>query len=557
MTSEKDSRFWADQWAHKIIERVESDEDLKKVVKKHGYICLDEKTPSGHIHIGSGRGWIITDAIAKALRDQGVKGRFILSSDDIDPFDKFPSYLSKEKYEKYLGMPFRDIPNPEPGYKNYADYYFSECTEKFDEFGIDAELDSTGEMYDKGVFNETIKIALDNTDQIQDIYKRISGEDSAGSKKLPFNPVCEKCGKIATTEAYEWDSEKEVLKYRCKKDLVKWATGCGYEGERSPYDGGGKFPWKVEWAAKWPSIGVVYEIAGKDHFTEGGSRTVAVAICTEIFKYRPPLPSDWKEEGQGYEFFTVGGRKMSTSKGSGIGFAAISEHVPPMLLRYLLIRTRPRAMLDFDPYDSNKLLLLYDSYDATERIYFGVDKIENKRELEHEKRLYELAHVGKIPKKIPLQINLGHASMIVQSTNFDLNKAVDILKNTGHVPAKVSKEDLEYVKNHLKRAEQWIKEFAPEQYKFIIQEKVPEAVKELAKEEKSALKKLAEVIGTKKWTEKKLETAIYEFAKENLTPKQVFRASYLALLGKERGPRLAGFILSLDRKFVLKRFKEV
>jgi lysyl-tRNA synthetase class 1 len=555
MNSEQESLFWADQWAHRIIKRVESDDDLKKVVKKNGYICMDEKTPSGHIHIGSGRGWVITDAIAKALRDQGVKGRFILGNDDIDPFDKFPNYLKKEKYEKYLGMPFRDIPSPEKGYKSYADYYFKECTEKFDKFGIEAELQSTGENYDKGLFNDTIKIALDNTKQIQDIYRQISGEDSAGVKKLPFNPICEKCGKIGTTEAYEWDAEKEVIKYRCRKDLVKWAQGCGYEGERSPYNGGGKFPWKVEWAAKWPSIGVVYETAGKDHFTHGGSRTVAVQIATDVFKYRPPLPSDWEQTGKGYEFFTVGGKKMSTSKGSGIGFATISEHVPPKLLRYLLIKTRPRAVLDFDPYDSNKLLLLYDSYDATERIYFGKDKKENERELAHEKRLYELAHVGALPKKLPLQIGLGHASMVVQSTNFDIKKSLEILKGTGHIPAKTSKEDLDYVKQRLTRAKQWIEEFAPEQYKFIVQEKVPAEVKELSKEEKKALNKLSDIIGTKKWKEKELESAIYEFAKEELTPKQLFRSAYLALLGKERGPRLAQFVLSLDRKFVLERFK--
>ena len=282
---------------------------------------------------------------------------------------------------------------------------------------------------------------------------------------------------------------------------------------------------------------------------------MAVAIAKDIFKYRPPLPSDWDETGKGYEFFTVGGRKMSTSKGSGVGFATISEHVPPRLLRYLLIRTRPRAVLDFDPYDSNKLLLLYDNYDATERVYFEKDEKENKREVEHEKRLYELAYVGKIPKKLPLQVNLGHASMIVQSTNFDIDHSLEILKKTGHVKKTASKEDLDYVKNRLKRAGQWIKEFAPEQYKFIVQEKLPAEVKELSKEERSALKKLADIIGTGKWKEKDLESAIYNFAKEELTPKQVFRSAYLALLGKERGPRLAQFVLSLDRKFVLERFK--
>ena len=80
--------FWADQVADEIIERISKSDLLKSIVKKHGYIVMDEKTPSGTIHIGSGRGWVIHDAIAKALRDKGVKARFILSSDDMDPLDK-------------------------------------------------------------------------------------------------------------------------------------------------------------------------------------------------------------------------------------------------------------------------------------------------------------------------------------------------------------------------------------------------------------------------------------------------------------------------------------
>ena len=87
----------------------------------------------------------------------------------------------------------------------------------------------------------------------------------AALKKLPIIYVCEKCGKIGTTFAYAWDPEKEVVKYRCSPDLVDWARGCGHEGEISPYDGNGKLPWKVEWAAKWPAIGVAYETAGKDY----------------------------------------------------------------------------------------------------------------------------------------------------------------------------------------------------------------------------------------------------------------------------------------------------
>ena len=50
-----DDVFWADQIADEAIKRVEGNELLKGLVKKRGYIVMDEKTPSGTIHIGSGR----------------------------------------------------------------------------------------------------------------------------------------------------------------------------------------------------------------------------------------------------------------------------------------------------------------------------------------------------------------------------------------------------------------------------------------------------------------------------------------------------------------------
>ncbi|MFC1769377.1 lysine--tRNA ligase, partial [Nanoarchaeota archaeon] len=288
---------WADQIAFEVKNRVEADPVLKKIVKEKGYIVLDEKTPSGTIHIGSGRGWVISDAIAKAMRDAGMKGRFILSSDDIDPMDKMPSYLDKS-FNQYMGIPFRNIPSPVKGYESYADYYFMQCIEKFEEWGIDAEIESTGKMYESGIFNNAIKTVLDNSNKIKNIFERIYDKPY---DKLAFNPICEKCGKIGSTLATNWDPEKELLTYKCDENLVNWAKGCGHEGTLSPYDGNGKLPWKVEWAAKWISIGVPCELAGKDHFTKKGSRDVSVAISNEVFDFPPPYPSTRKSIGKGYE----------------------------------------------------------------------------------------------------------------------------------------------------------------------------------------------------------------------------------------------------------------
>ena len=74
----QDDVFWADNIANEVIKRVEKDAFLQKMVKKQGYTVYDEKTPSGKIHIGSGRGWIIHDAIAKSLNDLGLNAKFLL-----------------------------------------------------------------------------------------------------------------------------------------------------------------------------------------------------------------------------------------------------------------------------------------------------------------------------------------------------------------------------------------------------------------------------------------------------------------------------------------------
>src|SRR3989344_5541953 len=399
--------FWADQFAEDAIARVENNKFLKDVVKKRGfYVVMDEKTPSGTIHIGSGRGWVIHDAITKALKDKGVKAKFILSSDDMDPLDKPSKELSNEDNEKYIGVPFKHIPSPVEGDKSFGDYYFRQCTNLFPEFGIEAELESTGEEYEKGSFNKTIKTALDNAEKIQKIFIGLYGDDTAAATKLPFNVKCPKCNKIATTIAIEWDKKKEELYFECRNDVVEWAKGCGYKGWISPYNGNGKFPWKVEWAAKWPTNSVIVETAGKDHFTKGGSRTAACRFAVDVFDYPPPYPSNGYHEGPGYEFFTVGGKKMSTSKGRGIGFAESINIAPPKMLRYMLIRTRPNAVIDFEPYGSNDVILLYERYDQAERVYFNKEDLGAKENARH-KRIYELSHIGKIPKRMPPQISLS------------------------------------------------------------------------------------------------------------------------------------------------------
>ncbi len=549
--------FWADNIANEVIKRVEKNSFLKNIVKEHGYIVYDEKTPSGTIHIGSGRGWIIHDAIAKALRDKGVKAKFVLSSDDMDPLDKPSKELSKKDNENYLGVPFRYIPSPVDGYKSFGDYYFSQCTKLFSKFGIDAELESTGEEYEKGSFNKTIKIALDNTDKIKKIYAEFYGEDNTFARKLPFNVLCPKCKKIATTVALDWDKDKEEVHFECSDNVVKWAKGCGYKGWTSPYNGNGKFPWKVEWAAKWPTKSVIVETAGKDHFTKNGSRMVACKIAVDVFNYSPPYPSEGYKTGKGYEFFNVGGKKMSTSKGMGLGFAESVQYAPAKMLRFLLVRTRPNTVIDFDPYRPHDMILLYERYDDAERVYFGRLDLGGKENL-RQKRVYGLSHVGKVPSRMPPQVNLSHCAMLVQTFN-EKKLIIDSLKKTGHIQGRLGKEETEHIMERMEFAKKWVEEFAPEEMRFRLHDKIPkEILTKLDMKQKESLKLLIKILKSKDYAEQDLFNEFYEICKKvEINNIDFFKGAYLTLIGKEKGPRLAGFILAIGKEKVVKLLKEI
>ncbi len=552
---------WADQMALEIKERVENNKLLNDLVKKNGYFIYDEKTPSGHIHIGSGRGWVIHDVLAKALRNLGLNAKFVLSSDDYDPYDKPNKDLPKE-WDKYLGMPFRNIPSPVKGYKSFGDYFFTESTNKFKEFGIDCELASTGEDYIKGVFNKQIKIVLDNSDKIMKIYEELYSDEAVGANKIPFNPLCEKCGKIATTKVTKWDSKNEVVEYECGEDVVKYTKGCGHKGKRSPYNGGGKFPWKVEWAAKWPAKGVIVETAGKDHFTEGGSRTTARIISDKIFDYPPPYPSTREENGFFYEFFTIGGAKMSTSKGKGIGFAESTNFAPAQILRYLLVRTRPGTVIDFDPYQTNDIILLYDRYDKTERIYYDKEESNDKnptseKERLQQKRIYELSHVGLPKKKMPIQIPFTQCSNMIQILG-NTEESIDYFTNENLIPRDASKDEIKYILDRIEFAKNWISKFAPDQYVFKLNTEIPSNIV-LSDKQKKALK---EVLLNLKETKFDNYAPLHDLFKEiiaefHMETNEFFSGAYRVLISKEKGPQLANFVLMIGQEKVVKLLEKL
>jgi lysyl-tRNA synthetase class 1 len=69
---------------------------------------------------------------------------------------------------------------------------------------------------------------------------------------------------------------------------------------------------------------------------------------------------------------------------------------------------------------------------------------------------------------------------------------------------------------------------------------------------------LADDLSKKDYKPVELHNQIYEIAKNVGTePQELFKAVYLALIGRESGPRVGNFISAIDREFVINRFREV
>ncbi len=513
-------------WADRIAEEVE---------KKFGnppaggrpIIIRDEKTPSGRVHIGSMRGVAIHAAISEALNDKGIHNVFKYEFNDMDPMDGFPEYLPEE-FRKYMGMPLSKIPSPDGKAENFAEYFAAEFKEVITAAGYTPEFYNVSELYLSGQMDEVIRIALERAADIRRIYKEVSGSQKADDW-YPLAVICEQCGKRGTTKVFAFDGEK--VSYRCEPDMVKWAKGCGHEGKMSPFGGNAKFPFKVEWPAKWKVVGVQVEGAGKDHSTKGGTRDVAAHIAKEVFAYEAPLNAP-------YEFFLVGGKKMSSSRGRGSSAKEISALMPAKILRLALIGKDIMQAFNFDP-EGDTIPVLYDQYDKLALGYAAVKDDDYAR-------LFELIHPGrKVPAAAPLP-RFSQVAFAVQMPHLDLQK-------------EFPDADKAELAERAEYAKRWLQEYAPEKFVFKLQDILPDSAKELSDTQKNALKTLHNHIAAAQAmpSGEDLHHFLHGLKEsESIAPAELFSAIYLSFLGKPMGPKAGWFLSVLPRDFVLARLAE-
>ena len=521
--------FWADRIAKTIIDSG----------KYKPYWVDDMKTPSGRIHVGSLRGVIIHDLVYKALLDAGNSATFTYVFEDQDPMDALPHYLDANKWSQYLGQPLFTIPSPDDKAPSFAHFYANEFQEVFNKIGATPQILWSGDLYRSGRMNEGIKTCLDKVAIIREIYNETYKKRMADDW-YPFQVMCPKCQKESTTRVTHWDG-KEVT-FACKVDAVEWTRGCGFKGKISPFSGGGeyhgKLSWKVEWPVKWMVIGVTVEGAGKDHMSAGGSHDIAKLICDRVLHFPVPYPV-------AYEFFLIGGKKMSSSKGLGSSSKEVSEILPPYLLRFLFTRTDFNQTIDFDPVVNMYIPDLFDEYDRCWQAY-----IENGDE--NLARAFILAQISKVPDKEKIFIpRFKDVANYIEHPNVDLKQKFAEIKGSVLTVAeeKILAEREQY-------ARIWIGKYAPPEYKMQMVKKLPEQVGHLTDEQKKYLAKIVSLIEVD-MTADKLQLALYNLAKESqLETKQAFAAIYTAFIGSTHGPRAAWFLLQYPKEQVIARLKK-
>lgn len=517
--------YWSDRVAKEIIKSG----DFKP------YWVDDMFTPSGYAHIGSLRGPLVHDFIYKSLIEQKQKVTFTYIINDFDPLDGLPPDLEKE-FSVFLGKPLKVVPSPQKGFDSFADYFANDYLSVMKNLGVSPEIKSSWDMYHEGLFDEVIREALDMAEEIQKIYLEISGSKKKESGWLPLQVICPNCGKLGTTKVSNWDGE--TVAFTCESDLVTWAKGCGEKGKISPFGGISKLPWKVDWPAHWKVLGVTIEGAGKDHSVAGGSRDIAREIVKRVFEIKEPynLP---------YEFFTLGGKKMSSSKGLGLKARDLSELLPASVARFLFARTDYKKEIDFDPIETMAIPDLFDEYDRCYKAY--IEKGD-----EDLSRAFQVSVIGNMPDKksvfLPRFIDVVN---YLQQVSVNLEEKFEQVKGE-----KLTAMEIGLLEERVKYGKIWLAKFAPEQYQLQMLNELPDQAKQLEKAQKDFLQGVINLL-EKDLEPQDLQFELFELSKKlGIESKKAFSAIYLTMIGKQFGPKAAWFLKQYNKEDVIKRFKE-
>lgn len=516
-------------WSDKIADRV-----IKRNPNKEEYVCAAGISPSGSIHIGNFRDIATALFVCQAIERKGKKARLLFSWDEYDRFRKVPVNVSdvdpENKFEDYIGLPYKDVPNPfDTEETDYADYFEKEFMRSIDKFGITMDYRYQADMYRSGKYVEHIITALKKRGEIFDILDSFRTQEAQPGEREAYYPVsifCPECGKD-TTKITSINDECTIAEYECE---------CGHHGTFDfTKDFNCKLAWKVDWPMRWMYEDVDFEPGGKDHASPGGSYETSKVICKKIFDHQAP-------EFVGYEFIGIKGTtgKMSGSSGLNLTPETLLKLYEPEMILWLYSKAEPQKAFNFC-FDE-EILRQYFEFDKKYNQY--VDGSAN----EHDKTVMEnCLTFGPRIKTVPM-------SLLVQ-----LGSIVDF--NVPMIETVFEKIDQPYkyedFKDRLDKAKYWLEECAPENANKLREYRDWDTYNSLDENGKKEIELLYKYLSEEEYDLEALNAELYAIPKhifgedaDNLKQLQgaFFKSVYKMLIDKEKGPRLYLFLYAIDKE---------
>lgn len=537
-------RYW--HWIDETVENI-----IEYWKDQDRYVCSCGMSVSGLQHIGRLRGEIIlTNTVKEEFLKIGKEAEHFLVLYTQDQWKgkgaQLEQFSNPEKAQEYRSRRLIDVPDPLGCHENWVEHYWGPFRDSLSSFSIGVKPVFTTDIYKTEGMKELVKKAIQQKEELRQIINKYRGRNPYSEGWVPFEPLCKECLTIGQHEILSVDLDNYTVEYVCNR--------CGTKGVSSMEDG--KLNWRIEWAALWTLLDVNFEPYGKDHATPGGSRDSCAEIIEKIFERKPPFGFSYEWIGWSVDGKDMG--DMGSSDFLGVTPAEWLEISEPEVLRYLYLKNKPmkRVVIDL-----SRVPELAEAYDQAERVYYGVETVPQEKEGFEMRRSYELSKLKPPPKALPFQLRYAHAVTLVQTLPKEnlLENAITKLKTTGLLRDKPSKNDRIRIEKRLVEAEAWLEKYAPERFKLKILEELPANLKkQIKEEEKEALRIFADKLGNIELTEDELENLLYRVAKDEsgLGSRKFFQLIYLVLFGQKQGPRLASFILLMDRNMLLQRLRE-
>jgi len=320
-------RSWPFAEADKLIRRAQDLDPAKPVRFQTGF------GPSGLPHIGTFAEVARTTWVRHAFETLAQRPtQLIAFSDDMDGLRKVPLNVpNREMLAEHIGKPLCHIPDPFGCCASYSAHMNAKLIEFLNTYGFDFTFQSSQEAYARGDFNEGLSILLAKAEQVRALIVPTLSEENQ-EDWFPFFPICENCGRVYTTRVTEYHPEDNTLEYACDGE-VHGVMGCGHQARTSIFNGKVKVGWKVDWALRWYTYDIAYEMYGKDLIESARLSSRIIGVMGK----RPPI-------GMVYEMFLdQEGRKISKSVGKGLTVDAWTTYAPIESLLYYLMQSPTKA----------------------------------------------------------------------------------------------------------------------------------------------------------------------------------------------------------------------